>query len=84
MSNNQWEPYETAPETQPHPAAISDPQDPHPHDHSSEQVGRPRPHVSFGRAITLFFKNYAVFNGRASRSEFWWLVPFFILSLIHI
>ena len=79
MSDNQWEPYETAPEAQPHPAAISDPQDPDPHDHSAEQVGRPRPHVSFGRAITLFFKNYAVFNGRASRSEFWWLVPFFIL-----
>lgn len=28
MSDNQWEPYETAPEAQTHPAAISDPQDP--------------------------------------------------------
>lgn len=83
MSDNQWEPYETAPEAQPHPAAINDPQDPvpptDPYDRSSEQAGRPRPHVSFSRAITLFFKNYAVFTGRASRSEFWWLVPFFIL-----
>lgn len=34
--------------------------------------GRPRPSVSFGQAITLYFKNYVVFNGRASRSEYWW------------
>lgn len=40
------------------------------------QAGRPRPTVSFGQAITLFFKNYAVFNGRASRSEFWWAIVF--------
>lgn len=36
------------------------------------QGGRPRPSVNFGQAFTLFFKNYAVFNGRASRSEYWW------------
>lgn len=34
-----------------------------------------RPHVDFGRAVKLFFKNYAVFNGRASRSEYWWIFP---------
>ncbi|AXE38604.1 DUF805 domain-containing protein [Acidipropionibacterium virtanenii] len=38
--------------------------------------GRPRPSVGFGRAVQLFFKNYAVFNGRASRSEYWWVVLF--------
>ena len=27
-----------------------------------------RPYVDFGLAIKLFFKNYAVFRGRASRS----------------
>jgi uncharacterized membrane protein YhaH (DUF805 family) len=33
----------------------------------------PRPEVGFVDAIKLFFKNYAVFHGRASRSEFWWV-----------
>lgn len=33
----------------------------------------PRPRVGFGEAIRLYFKNYAVFHGRASRSEFWWV-----------
>lgn len=40
------------------------------------QAGRPRPSVSFGQAISLFFKNYVAFNGRASRSEFWWVMLF--------
>lgn len=35
--------------------------------------GEPR-YVGFGEAIKLFFKNYANFTGRASRSEFWWSV----------
>lgn len=38
--------------------------------------GRPRPSVGFVQAVQLFFKNYAVFNGRASRSEYWWVVLF--------
>lgn len=29
--------------------------------------------VSFGQAITLYFKNYFNFNGRSSRSEYWWI-----------
>lgn len=32
-----------------------------------------RPNVSFGQALKLFFKNYANFHGRASRSEYWWM-----------
>lgn len=36
------------------------------------QSGGPRPPVSFVEAIKLFFKNYAVFNGRANRGEYWW------------
>ena len=28
--------------------------------------------VKFGEAISLAYKNYANFNGRASRSEYWW------------
>jgi uncharacterized membrane protein YhaH (DUF805 family) len=28
--------------------------------------------ASFGQAVTRFFKKYATFSGRASRSEYWW------------
>ncbi|MBP6688369.1 MAG: DUF805 domain-containing protein [Hyphomonadaceae bacterium] len=28
--------------------------------------------VGFGEAISLFFKNYANFNGRSSRGAYWW------------
>ena len=28
--------------------------------------------VSFIEAITIFFKKYADFKGRATRAEFWW------------
>lgn len=47
--------------------------------YTPQQVGHPRPRVSFPTAVRLFFKNYAVFNGRASRSEFWWVVLLNIL-----
>ncbi|MFI2563434.1 DUF805 domain-containing protein [Paenarthrobacter sp. NPDC018779] len=30
--------------------------------------------ATFGAAIRRFFTKYAVFNGRASRSEYWWSV----------
>jgi|LSQX01.1.fsa_nt_gb uncharacterized membrane protein YhaH (DUF805 family) len=33
----------------------------------------PRPSVGPVEALTLFFKNYANFYGRASRTEFWWM-----------
>lgn len=33
----------------------------------------PRPKVGPVQALALFFKNYAVFHGRASRSEYWWM-----------
>lgn len=35
--------------------------------------------VSFGTAISLFFKNYANFSGRASRSMFWWVYLFLVI-----
>lgn len=38
------------------------------------RAGAPHIGVSFSEAIRLFFKNYANFNGRASRSEFWWVI----------
>lgn len=37
---------------------------------------RPRPAVGFGQAVRLYFKNYAVFSGRASRSEYWYAFLF--------
>ena len=45
--------------------------------------------VGFGKAISLFFKNYVNFKGRASKSEYWWGILFywtmyFIISLISV
>lgn len=45
-------------------------------------AGQPRPSVTFPTAIKLFFKNYAVFRGRASLSEFWWVALF--LGLVNL
>lgn len=43
-----------------------------------------RPH-DFPAAIASFFRNYAAFSGRASRSEFWWPVLMTIcVSLILV
>lgn len=38
-----------------------------------------RPSVGFGQAIKNFFANYATFSGRASLSEYWWVVLFQLL-----
>ncbi|MBQ9148957.1 MAG: DUF805 domain-containing protein [Oscillospiraceae bacterium] len=35
--------------------------------------------VGFGEAIKLFFQKYAKFEGRASKSEFWWSYLFCLL-----
>ena len=35
-------------------------------------VAPARPSVNFMQAMKMYFKNYAVFSGRASQSEFWW------------
>ena len=35
-------------------------------------VGEPYFGVGFGKALKRFFAGYVKFNGRASRSEFWW------------
>lgn len=36
--------------------------------------------MTFGDAIKTGFTKYADFNGRASKSEFWWFVLFLFLS----
>jgi uncharacterized membrane protein YhaH (DUF805 family) len=43
--------------------------------------------ISFGGALRRFFQKYADFSGRASRSEFWWVIlaygiVFFVLNII--
>lgn len=39
--------------------------------------------ASFGQAVSRYFKKYATFSGRASRSEFWWVQLFlFLIYLI--
>ncbi len=39
----------------------------------------PLPGATFKQAIQRFFKKYTVFNGRASRSEYWWVQLFIYL-----
>ncbi len=39
--------------------------------------------MTFGKSISKCFRNYAVFTGRASRSEYWWFALFnFIIGLL--
>lgn len=40
--------------------------------------------VGFGEAISLFFKNYVNFNGRASKSEYWWIFLFNMIIFIPL
>lgn len=48
-----------------------------------EDLSRPLYGATFSQAIRRFFKNYANFSGRASRSEYWWIVLFgFLVELI--
>jgi uncharacterized membrane protein YhaH (DUF805 family) len=35
--------------------------------------------MSFGDAVRTSFHKYATFDGRASRSEFWWFYLFYVL-----
>lgn len=39
--------------------------------------------AGFGQAVSRFFKKYATFSGRASRSEYWWVQLFqFLVYLV--
>lgn len=42
----------------------------------SDDLSRPLYGASFGQSVRRFFRAYAKFDGRASRSEFWWIVLF--------
>lgn len=39
-------------------------------------LAQPLHGASFGQALKRFFKKYATFSGRASRSEYWWVMLF--------
>ncbi|KQR51877.1 hypothetical protein ASF88_09720 [Leifsonia sp. Leaf336] len=43
---------------------------------SSAPLGLPLYGASFGEALRRFFRKYADFTGRASRSEYWWWALF--------
>jgi uncharacterized membrane protein YhaH (DUF805 family) len=66
---------------QPYPGAESgDPSGPAT---TARDLALPLYGASFGQAITRYFKKYATFSGRASRSEYWWVMLFtFLLSLL--
>lgn len=40
--------------------------------------------ASFGAAVARFWKKYAEFSGRASRSEYWWVQLFFLLLIVPL
>lgn len=40
--------------------------------------------VSFGRAIANFFKKYFMFNGTATRAEYWWMFLFMGICVISL
>jgi uncharacterized membrane protein YhaH (DUF805 family) len=50
-----------------------------------DDLTRPLYGASFGQAVRRFFKQYAKFSGRASRSEYWWVTLFiFLVELIPL
>ena len=43
-------------------------------------VDSSKPMVGFGEAISLGFKNYINFSGRATRAEYWWWCLFLVVT----
>ncbi|ARC56966.1 Inner membrane protein YhaI [Frondihabitans sp. 762G35] len=48
-------------------------------------MSQPLPGASFSQAVSRFWKKYATFSGRASRSEYWWwyLVAFLVNAFLN-
>lgn len=42
----------------------------------------PRPDFTFGQAVKAFYQNYAMFDGRANKQEYWWVVLY--QFLVHV
>lgn len=52
---------------------------------SPDDLSRPLYGATFGQSIQRFFKGYAKFSGRASRSEYWWVALFvFLIEIIPL
>lgn len=50
---------------------------------ASAALNRPLWGATFGQAVSRFFRKYATFSGRASRSEYWWVALFvFLITLV--
>ncbi|WP_159613741.1 DUF805 domain-containing protein [Glutamicibacter sp. JC586] len=50
---------------------------------TEQPLDQPLYGASFGQAVSRYFKKYATFSGRASRSEYWFVALFtFVLNLI--
>ncbi|WP_427870642.1 DUF805 domain-containing protein [Leucobacter luti] len=47
-----------------------------------EDLTRPLYGATFSQAVKRFFKSYARFSGRASRSEYWWVALFSFLVML--
>jgi uncharacterized membrane protein YhaH (DUF805 family) len=72
-----YEPYPTTPPPYNNPYGSSA-QPP-----NNDPLFLPKRGASFGEAVQRFFKKYAVFKGRASRSEYWWYALFsFIVGVV--
>ncbi|MFT8704615.1 DUF805 domain-containing protein [Bifidobacterium aquikefiricola] len=79
--NNQWAPNPQFPQTPPQFDAQGN------RFGSDPAIDRPWYGISFKDAVIRFFKKYATFSGRASRSEYWWAYLFttlvsFAISMI--
>ncbi|SDQ88761.1 DUF805 domain-containing protein [Microbacterium sp. cf332] len=51
-----------------------------------DPLSQPLYGATFGQAFSRFWKKYATFTGRASRSEFWWwyLAAFLVTAVLYI
>lgn len=58
----------------------------HPSPSSAPPLWAPHYGATFKDAVRRFFKKYATFSGRASRSEYWWwaLISFVVVFILNI
>lgn len=64
MTRGEGTPFDTQPEWPSEPVGATDPGD----------LTLPLYGATFGQAVSRFYGSYARFSGRASRSEFWWVM----------
>ena len=49
---------------------------------TDEGYDEPLPGATFGQAVSRYYRRYTTFSGRASRSEYWWVVLFMVLAYL--